>query len=97
MLLFLTIPTSPITSPANSGKASNFKFPALGRAVSLLIRPDFDQNKQNRSLEREQKRREKCAISDLSNFNGFVCGNDGSVRGQVRLKSFVILYRFKAI
>ena len=97
MRISITLPTSLITTPANSGKASNFKFPAPGRAVSLLIRPDFDQNKRNRSLEREQKRREKCAISDLSNFHGFVCGNYGSFRGQVRLKSFVILYRFKPI
>ena len=97
MLLFPTVPTSPITAPANSGKGSNFEFPAHGRAFSLLLRTISDQNKRNRSLEREQKRRENCTISDLSNFDGLVCGNQESFRGQVRLKSFVIIYRFNRL
>ena len=97
MLLFLTIPTSPITSPANSGNARYFNFPALGRGVSLLIRPNFDQNKENRSLEREQKRERKMCDLRLSNFDGLVCGNEDSLRGQVRLKSFAILYRLKIL
>ena len=97
MLLFLTIPTSPITSPANSGKASNLNFPALGRAFPLPLRPDFDQNKRNRPIAREQKRSELRAISDLLDFDGLVCGNEEAFRGQVRLKSFLILYSFESI
>ena len=97
MRICLTVPTSLITAPANSGKGSNFEFPAHGRAFSLLLRTISDQNKRNRSLEREQKRRENCTISDLSNFDGLVCGNQESFRGQVRLKSFVIIYRFNRL
>ena len=103
MRICLTVPTSLITAPANSGKGSNFEFPAHGRAFSLLLRTGIslrtisDQNKRNRSLEREQKRRENCTISDLSNFDGLVCGNQESFRGQARLKSFVNIYSFKRL
>ena len=97
MRLSLTIPTSPITSPANSGIASNFNFPALGRAIHLLFRPNFDQNKENHLLEREQKGERKVRDLRLSNFDGLVCENEDSLRGQVRLKSFVILYRLKVL
>ena len=93
MLLFLTIPTSPITFPANSGIASNFNFPALGQAVSLLFRTNFDQNKENRSLERRQKGERKVRDLRISNFDGLVCGKEDSLRGQVKLKSFAILLR----
>ena len=72
MLLCHTIPTSPITAPAKSGKASYFKFAALGRDVSLLLRPIFDQNKQLSLLQREQKRSEIRPILGPATFNCFV-------------------------
>ena len=78
MRIIMTNPMNLIIAPAKSGKARYFNFPALGRALSLLLRPHFDQNKPNRSLVKEQKRREIRPIDDFAIFNRFVCKNQES-------------------
>ena len=77
--------------PGKFRHREQFQF-ARARPSRFFTVPAEFRSKQRKSLARARAEKgEKNRDLRLSNFDGLVCGNEDTLRGQVRLKSFGIL------
>ena len=77
--------------PGKFRQREQFEF-SRARPSRFFTDPAEFRSKQRKSLAQARAERgEKMRDLRLSKFDGLVCGNEDTLRGQVRLKSFVIL------